>query len=103
MVRTEVQESGELPAAPLNRWLGWSLLVAGFVCAAWLDPWSLAERDPAALAGTPVPHVRHAQAVILAMAFAQLLVARLSASPALATRKGRAAALLTACGAAPGF
>jgi hypothetical protein len=59
----------------LNRLLGWMFLIAGFVWAAGLDPWSLSERDPEKLLGSPRMIARHAQAVLLAMGFLQLSVA----------------------------
>ena len=36
-----------------NRLIGWTLLVAGFAWAAWLDPWSLSEHDPAPSSAAP--------------------------------------------------
>ncbi len=58
-----------------NGFIGRILLVAGFIWAAWLDPWSLSQRDPAVLAGSPRMAARQAQAVVLGMAFLQLIVA----------------------------
>ena len=58
-----------------NRLIGWTLLVAGFAWAAWLDPWSLSERNPALITGGARMVARHGQVVVLTMAFLQLLVA----------------------------
>ena len=80
-----------------NRLLGWALLVAGFVWAAWLDPWSLSEHDAAQITGSPAMVARHGQAVVLAMAFLQLLAAELLTVVGPPAR--RAAAALTALGA----
>ena len=77
-----------------NRRIGWALLIAGFAWAAWLDPWSLSEHDPARVAGSARMIARHGQAVVLAMAFLQLLTAELLASAGPAVR--RVVAALTA-------
>jgi hypothetical protein len=82
-----------------NRRLGWGLAVAGFVWAAWLDPWSLSEHDPATLVGSARMAARQAQAVILGMAFVQLLVAEVLTHPAWPPRARRLAAWLTGAGA----
>jgi hypothetical protein len=63
----------------LNRRLGWTLLVIAFAWAVWLDPWTLSERDPAALVGSPRMAARHAQAVLLGMAFLQMVIGQLLA------------------------
>ncbi len=63
-----------------NRLIGWTLLVAGFAWAAWLDPWSLSERNPALITGGARMVARHGQVVVLTMAFLQLLVAELLAA-----------------------
>jgi hypothetical protein len=60
-----------------NERLGWLLLLAGLCTAVGLDPWSLSERDPAALPGSVRMAARHAQAVVLAMGFLQIAVALL--------------------------
>src|SRR5262249_4664422 len=73
----EREPMGIPSGARLNRQIGWSLVVAGFACAAWLDPISLGERDPSVLAGRAVVVARYAQAVMLGMAFLQLLVAQM--------------------------
>jgi hypothetical protein len=83
----------------MNRRLGWSLLVLAFAVAAGLDPWSLSERDPAALIGSARMAVRHAQAVVLGMAFLQLIVADVLAGAALGRPARAAVALLTGVGA----
>ena len=54
-----------------NRWLGWILLVVGFAMAL-LDPWSLGERSSAGLVDGPALIPRHAQAILLGLAFLQL-------------------------------
>src|SRR5262249_41950635 len=64
-----------------------------------LDPWSLGERDPAALPGSPRMAARHAQAVVLGMAFLQFVVAEILAAAALTDRVRRAVVLLSGSGA----
>src|SRR5262245_5881583 len=81
-----------------NERLGWLLLLAGLSSAVGLDPWSLSERDPAALPGSLRMTARHAQAVVLAMGFLQLAVARLLGEATLAERLRRAAGLVLAVG-----
>jgi hypothetical protein len=85
--------------ARLNRQVGWSLLVAGFACAAWLDPVSLGERDASVLAGSAVVVARYAQSVLLGMAFLQLLVAQMPAFGTPPPLARRAPVWLTALGA----
>jgi hypothetical protein len=63
------------PRARLNRLLGWALILAAFAWATQLDPWSLSERNPSLLVGSPRMLARHAQAVMLAMGFLQFIVA----------------------------
>ena len=62
-----------------NERLGWLLLLAGLCTAVGLDPWSLSERDPAALPGSVRMAARHAQAVVLAMGFFMLVRRRSNA------------------------
>jgi hypothetical protein len=65
------------------------MLIVGFAGAVWLDPWSLSEHDPSVLVGSPRMAARHAQAVVVGMAFLQLLVGRAlltGAFPILVTR-----------------
>jgi len=81
-----------------NWYIGWALVVAGFAWAAWLDPWSLAEHDAAYLPSSTRMPTRHAQAVVLAMAFLQLLVAELLAA-GFPARAPQTAAGLTGAGA----
>jgi hypothetical protein len=83
-----------------NRYLGWSLLVAGFAWAIWLDPWSLSERDPAALPGSARMAVRQAQMVVLSMAFLQIIVDHVLAIGIFPTMVRRVTACLTGAGAA---
>ncbi len=80
-----------------NRLIGWTLLTAGLAWAAWLDPWSLSERNPALITGGARMVARHGQAVVLAMAFLQLLTAELLA--AASPRVRPVPALLTGLGA----
>lgn len=83
----------------LNRLLGWLLLTTTFVVTAALDPWALSHRDPAALAAGLAMPARHAQAVVLGMAFLQLLIGILLAHLEPGSANGRLAALLCAAGA----
>jgi hypothetical protein len=69
-----------------NERLGWLLLLAGFLAAVGLDPWSLSERDPAALLGSERMAARYAQAVVLAMGFLQVAVALVLREGALTPR-----------------
>jgi hypothetical protein len=64
-----------------NERLGWLLLLVGLTTAVVLDPWSLSERDPAALLGSTRMAARHAQAVVLAMGFLQIAVALVLREP----------------------
>jgi hypothetical protein len=81
-----------------NERLGWLLILAGLSTAVVLDPWSLGERDPAALAGGGRVTARHAHAVVLTMGFLQLAVARLLGEATLAERLRRAAGPVLAVG-----
>ena len=81
-----------------NERLGWVLLLAGWLGAVGLDPWSLSERNPASLAGSSRMAARQAQAVILAMGFLQLAVARLLRDSGLSARLAWTTAWLTAVG-----
>jgi hypothetical protein len=82
-----------------NRHLGWALLVAGFAAAVGLDPWSLSQRDLAAIVGSPRMAARHAQAVIVGMAFLQLMAAEILAAGYFPVRAARRVALLSGGGA----
>src|SRR5262245_1144018 len=84
---------------PWNRALGWALLAAGFAGAIWLDPWSLGQRDPSALIGSPRMAARHAQAVVLGMAFLQIIVGELLGTALFPDWAERAASWLTGSGA----
>ncbi len=83
----------------LNRYIGWILLITGFACATLLDPWSLSERDPSVLVGSPRTALRHAQAAVIGMAFLQLAVAHMLTASALPYRARGSSACLTAFGA----
>jgi len=67
--------------------LGWLLLLAGWIWAVGLDPWSLSVRDPIVLFASSRLEARYAQAVVLAMGFLLLAVCLLLA------RQGRPVAL----------
>jgi hypothetical protein len=64
-----------LQGAHWNGLIGRILLLAGFLWAIGLDPWSLGLRDPTALPGSAQMAARQAQAVVIGMAFLQLIVA----------------------------
>ena len=81
-----------------NGLIGRLLLVTAFLWAAWLDPWSLGERDPAALPGSAQMAARQAQAVVVGMAFLQFIVAGALASGTW-VRERRTVSLLTGTGA----
>src|SRR5438270_12934909 len=92
---------GELAVAGPGVWnerLGWLLLLAGLCTAVGLDPWSLSERDPAALPGSVRMAVRHAQAVVLAMGFLQIAVALLLREDTLPERLRHRASLVLLVG-----
>lgn len=91
-------ESETARAGRWNDYIGRVLLVIVFLWAIGLDPWSLSERDPAALPGSLRMAVRQAQAVVLGMAFLQLIVAGALAGEAW-TWKRRATSWLTGSGA----
>ena len=77
-----------------NERLGWLLLLVGFLTAVGLDPWSLSERDPAALPGSARMATRYAQGVVLAMGFLQIAVALLLREDALSAGLRRVAGLV---------
>jgi hypothetical protein len=79
--------------------VGWLLLVLGFAAAVFLDPWSLSERDPAALPGSPRMRARHAQAVVLGMGFLQLITAHVLQTRPWPRRHAAFASLLSGLGA----
>jgi hypothetical protein len=58
-----------------NGLIGRFLLLAAFLWAIGLDPWSLGLRDPTELPGSAQMAARQAQAVVMGMAFLQLIVA----------------------------
>jgi hypothetical protein len=75
------------------------MLIAGFAGAVWLDPWSLSEHDPSVLVGSPRMAARHAQAVVVGMAFLQLLVARELLTGGFPARVSRLTSSLSGLGA----
>ncbi len=93
-------DDGFIAAGHLNRVFGWSLLVIGLVAAALLDPWIFADSVTIEFANSMKPMVRHAQGVVLGMAFLQLAMGTLLATPAFPSAARRTAALLTGGGAA---
>lgn len=90
---------GATAAGGWNDRIGRDLLLAGFLWAAWLDPWSLSEPDPAALPGSARMAARQAQAVVVGMAFLQLIVAGALRLGHGGPRGRRAVAWLTGLGA----
>ncbi len=82
-----------------NRHIGWLLLVSGFVWAIWLDPWSLSEAHPAALPGSARMAARQAQAVVVGMAFLQLILGSILAHPIFSAGVCRFTACITGAGA----
>ena len=82
-----------------NRHIGWLLLVGAFVWAIWLDPWSLGEVDPRALPGSARMAARQAQAVVIGMAFLQLILAPILARAIFSPQLRRFVAIITGCGA----
>ncbi|HWG42061.1 MAG TPA: hypothetical protein VN688_04690 [Gemmataceae bacterium] len=91
------RDDGRTEGGCWNGFIGRLLLLAGFIWAAGLDPWSLSQRDPAVLVGSPRMAARQAQAVMLGMAFLQLIVAGAIAGDARAWQR-RMAAWLTGLG-----
>src|SRR5687767_291470 len=82
-----------------NRRLGWCLLVAALVGAAWLDPWSLGQREAGLVMGSPQMIARHSQAVVVGMAFLQLMVGHLLSDKIFPGRSRVAASILAGLGA----
>ena len=82
-----------------NRFVGWALLVTGLAAAVVLDPWFMSVRSPTELVESVRPAVRHAQSVVLEMAFLQLAVGFVLATGAFSLRACRTAGCLTASGA----
>ena len=82
-----------------NRFIGWALLLTGLAAAVVLDPWFLGERSPTELVASARPAVRHAQSVVLQMAFLQLAVGFVLAADAFSIHVRRTAGSLTAAGA----
>src|SRR5258708_1662434 len=82
-----------------NRQLGWAMLVVGFAGAVALDPWSLSERDPTLLVGSPRMAIRQTQAVVIGMAFLQLMVAQILSMASVHGRVQAMAPCLSALGA----
>jgi hypothetical protein len=82
-----------------NGRIGRVLLILGFAAAAGLDPWSLSERDPTALLGSVRMAMRQAQAVVVGMAFLQVIVAGALAVAELPARVSRPVVWLTGVGA----
>jgi hypothetical protein len=87
------------PAGRWNGLIGRALLLAGFLWAAWLDPWSLSEADPGALPGSARMAARQAQAVVVGMAFLQLIVEGALGLSGVRPRGRRTVAWLTGLGA----
>lgn len=83
----------------MNRRIGWTLAIGAFAGSALLDPWILGVRDPSGLLDDVRMAARHAQAVVLAMAFLQLALARILDQAALPAARRRRIAGLTALGA----
>jgi hypothetical protein len=84
---------------PGNGFLGWALLVAGFGWAVWLDPWSLSESNPQALVGSARMAARQAHAVVVGMAFLQLMTFQVLRAPFFSSAIQRLVSWLTAVGA----
>ncbi|MDV6034235.1 MAG: hypothetical protein F9B45_29900 [Phycisphaera sp. RhM] len=96
---TPPNDDGFVAAGNLNRLLGWTTLLIGLTLSAALDPWLLdATTGPDSDGGVPLA-VRHAHGVVIAMAFLQLAMSHLLATPAFDRRARTTAALLTAVGA----
>ena len=96
---TPPSDDGFVSAGNLNRLLGWTTLLIGLALSAALDPWLLDATSAADSDGGVRLAVRHAHGVVIAMAFLQLAMAHLLATPAFDRRARTAAALLTAIGA----
>jgi hypothetical protein len=83
-----------LSSGKLNRAIGWLLLVVALACAAWLEPWSFGERNPADLVNSAKTAVIVAQTIALVMAFLQLAIAEtLTLASPLTVRRGSFACL----------
>ncbi|QDV40420.1 hypothetical protein Enr13x_02260 [Stieleria neptunia] len=96
---TQPNDDGFVSSGHLNRLVGWTTLLIGLALSAALDPWLL-DATPAADSDNGVRlAVRHAHGVVIAMAFLQLAMAHLLATPAFHRRERQIAAFLTTIGA----
>ena len=84
----------------LNRLLGWTTLLIGLGLSAALDPWLFDASPVVDDQNSLRPAVRHVQGVVIAMAFLQLAMAHLLATPAFNRSVRQVAAVLTSFGAA---
>lgn len=83
----------------LSAVIGWSLVLTGFLAAAWLDPWSFDVRRAAGGADEEFQRMlRHSHAAVLRMAFLQLALARLFQEGWFPHRTQQIAAVLTGVG-----
>lgn len=83
----------------LNRLLGWTTLLIGLGLSAALDPWLFDANSAIDFDNSLRPAVRHAHGVVIAMAFLQLAMAHLLATPAFDRPVRQIAAILTTLGA----
>ena len=83
----------------INAWIGWTLAIAGFAAAIWIDPWSLSQRDSAMQSGDLQTVIRQSQLVVIRMALLQLALSQLIAQAWFDHRAMRITSWLTATGA----
>lgn len=96
---TRPSGSSFVSAGNLNRLLGWTTLLIGLSLSAALDPWLFDAKSAVDFDSSLRPAVRHAHGVVIAMAFVQLAMAHLLATPAFERPVRQIAAVLTTLGA----
>lgn len=91
--------TGFVATGRMNRVVGWTLILAGMVLAAVLDPWFFNPQSGVEYASSIRPAVRHIQGVVLGMSLLQLGLAYLLATPAFDRRVRQTVATWTSLGA----
>lgn len=81
-----------------NRFIGWSMMLAGLTLSAWLAPGLFGPTDTSHQSALKWGAIQHAIGVALGMALLQLAVGETLATGAFATTQSKIVALLTAVG-----